>query len=125
MELNEQNKNEKPFVTAYGDGGFRVLGERHLGSQIITADGVQPWAVTMPEDIAAMDLAPFLALEGQVDVLLVGTGVAHYPPVKQMAEALREVGISVDFMGTGSACRTFNVLLSDGRQVATALIAID
>jgi uncharacterized protein len=125
MEFQEPNDNEKPFVTAYGDGGFRVLGDRHMGSIIITAAGVQPWSITTPEGIADTDMAPFLALEGQVDVLLVGTGEAHYPPNKRMAEALLEVGISVDFMGTGSACRTFNVLQSDGRQVATALIAID
>ena len=125
MSDEEQSSTEKPFVTAYGDGGFRVLGERIEGSIFITPEEAQPWSVTAADGLASMDMSPFLALKGRVDVLLIGAGDTHFPPVKALTEALMDIGISVDFMSTGSACRTFNVLQSDGRQVACALIAVE
>ena len=125
MSGGEQASAEKPFVTAYGDGGFRVLGERIEGSILITPEEAHPWSVTTADDLATLDMAPFLALEGRVDVLLIGTGDTHAAPAKELTEALMDIAISVDFMSTGSACRTFNVLQSDGRQVACALIAVE
>jgi len=58
-------------------------------------------------------------------VLLVGTGAGHGVGAPTIAETLSEWGIAVDYMATGAACRTFNVLQAEGRQVAAALIAVD
>ena len=122
MDLEEQTPQDRLQVTAYGDGGFRVLDERFDGSILITPDGVAAWPVTTMDDL---DLDGFRGLAGQVDVLIIGTGARHefVPPSK--TQALQELGISVDFMGTGPACRTFNILQAEGRHVAAALIAVE
>ena len=57
--------------------------------------------------------------------LLFGTGkdIRRLPPA--LADRMRQVGISCDPMSTGAAVRTFNIMLSEGRPVAAALVAVD
>jgi uncharacterized protein len=57
-------------------------------------------------------------------VLFVGTGaeIAHIPP--ELRVALEDVGIGVEIMSSPAACRTYNVLLSEGRRVAAALLPV-
>ena len=127
MTFEEERRNpEKPdqfFITAYGDGGFRVLGDRHEGSLIVTPDAVIAWPITQIDELETLEIEPLLDLVGRIDVLLVGTGDQHHFLPPSTYQALADAGISVDFMATGPACRTFNVLQSDGRNVAAALIA--
>jgi uncharacterized protein len=59
------------------------------------------------------------------DVLLVGSGVGLIRPSVFVRDALNEQAINWDVMDTGAAARTYNVLLSEGRRVAAALIAVD
>jgi len=66
------------------------------------------------------------AIAGEaLDVLLVGCGPRFLPPPAGLVRALRESGIGLEWMDTGAACRTFNVLLAEERRVAAALIAVD
>ena len=69
-------------------------------------------------------LASFPALAGRIDVLFVGTGaeIAHAP--RAFRDRLEEAGIGVETMATPAACRTYNVLLSEGRRVAVALLPV-
>ncbi len=112
------------LIDSYGNGGFRIAGEVHSGSIQILSDGaVSPWT----GDVAALtadSFAAVLALSPAPEILLVGCGpraVFIPPPVRQR---LREAGIVVDAMNTGAACRTFNVLVGEGRQVAAVLVAV-
>ena len=59
-----------------------------------------------------------------VDVLFVGTGaeIAHAPPV--FREAVEALGIGVEVMASPAACRTYNVLLSEGRRIGAALLPV-
>ena len=125
MDMNEQDVPDKFLVTAYGDGGFRILGERYDGSILVTPKQVLPWAADAKTDFATMDIGLFKELSGDVDILLIGTGEVHMALPSAARQELQDSGISVDFMTTGSACRTFNVLQAEGRPVAVALIAID
>ena len=125
MDMKEQDVPDKFLVTAYGDGGFRILGERYEGSILVTPDQVLPWAADANTDFATLDISLFKELSGQMDILLIGTGEAHKALPLAIRQELQDSGISVDFMATGPACRTFNVLQAEGRPVAVALIAID
>ena len=60
-----------------------------------------------------------------VRILVVGCGRAFTPKPPHLDAELRAAGIGVEWMDTGAACRTFNVLLLEDREVAAALIAID
>ena len=104
-------------IEGYGPGFFRVGGEVFHGPILVTAGGVESWG-------GYGDEAALLALGGAVDVLFIGTGAetAHIPaPLRQRLEA---AGLGVEAMNSPAACRTYNVLLAEGRRVAAALLAV-
>jgi uncharacterized protein len=116
---------EPPAIDAYGGGGFRVAGVWRPGSLLILADAPHGWrpgtfADLEPEDFAAVLGAP----RGAVEFVLLGTGPTQSLPHRAIREALREAGLGLEFMATEAAARTHNVLASQGRLFATALIAI-
>ena len=61
---------------------------------------------------------------GEVEILLLGCGPRMAPVPRPLRETLRAAGIVIEAMDTGAACRTYNVLMSEGRRVAAALIAV-
>ena len=78
-------------------------------------------------DVAGVTLAslsPLLSSEPRLEILLVGTGKRLVPLHPMLKAQLRERGIGADPMDTGAACRTYNVLMAEGRRVAAALIAV-
>lgn len=117
MRLNEIAYNESAPVDGYGPGFFRIGGSLINGPVITGPLGTQGWD-------GFADLDALIALKDHVDVLFVGTGadVAHLP--EEVAEALQEAGLAAEPMSSPAACRTYNVLLSEGRRVALALIPV-
>ncbi|MCG8508086.1 MAG: Mth938-like domain-containing protein [Rhodospirillales bacterium] len=87
-------------------------------------DGFSEWNAGSPEDIAAESLITALADAGEIEVFLVGCGETFGPEPEGFREKLRESGYVLEWMDTGAACRTFNVLVGEDRRVAAALIAI-
>jgi uncharacterized protein len=81
--------------------------------------------VTASDDISIASLQPIISADPSVDILLIGCGPKFSLPPKVLREELRVAGISMEWMDTGAACRTFNVLLSEERRVAAALIAVE
>lgn len=117
MQFNEiVFENARP-IDGYGPGFFRVGGQVLDGSICVTPTSVVSWG-------GFADSAPLLALSGKIDVLFVGTGaeIAHIPA--DLRTQLEAAGVGVEVMNSPSACRTFNVLLSEGRRVAAALLAV-
>ncbi|MCV3271192.1 Mth938-like domain-containing protein [Roseobacter sinensis] len=117
MRLNEITFTDAKPVEGYGPGFFRIGGDVFHGPLIIGPSGVTAW--TGYEDADAL-----LALKDTVDVLFVGTGAetAHLP--SQLRRTLEEAGLGVEVMASPAACRTYNVLLSEGRRIALALIPV-
>ena len=111
-------------IEAYGDGGFRVSGVRHEGSVLILPEGAKAWPVATLDDITSESLQPVLASSDTIDILFLGSGQRATMLPEGLRQAFREVGIAVEAMDTGAACRTYNVLLAEGRRVAAALIAV-
>ena len=111
-------------IDAYGNGGFRFADMSHRGSILALPSAIEAWAVASVADVTPASLARLLAEAGEIEILLVGTGpsLAFLPP--ESMQALRDAGLEADFMSTGAAVRTFNVLLSEERRVAAALIAV-
>jgi len=126
MDLVEIASDGLPFVESYGDGGFGIDGQRHLGSVIVLGDRVLAWAVTPGADITAAVLAPVVdaVIEARPELLLIGCGERLTPIPSASRGALRDARIAVEPMATGAACRTFNLLLGEGRRVVAALIAV-
>ena len=111
-------------MDAYGNGGFRFADMSHRGSILCLPSGIHGWDVEAPEQLGRGAMARVLDEGDIIEVLLVGTGANLVPLKRDLRNALREKGISADPMSTGAAVRTFNVLLSEGRAVSAALIAV-
>ena len=116
----------QPPIDGYAPGGFRIGGAFREGSTLLSRGGVADWpaaSIAAVPEPASLD--PLLALAGEADVLLIGAGVEIAPVPAAARDRLEAAGIGVETMSTASACRTYNVLLSEGRRVAAALIAIE
>jgi uncharacterized protein len=116
---------EPPAIESYGGGGFRVAGVWRPGSLLILQDEPQAWrpatlADVTPDDFAAVIAAP----RGAVEFVLLGAGAAQQLPSRAIRDAVRAAGLGLEFMATEAAIRTHNVLASQGRLFATALIAV-
>ncbi len=117
MQIREASFGAALPVDGYGPGFFRVAGQVHRGGLLIHAQASQAWA-------GYEDRAPLLALAGAVDLLFVGTGSEISILPKDFVAELEAVGIFCEGMATPSAARSYNVLLSEGRRVAAALLAM-
>jgi uncharacterized protein len=116
---------DAPLIDAYGDGGFRLSGEWHAGSLLVIADQAQAWPVTSFADLTLESLAPvFAAGRAEVEFLLLGVGARNAQPPRALREALLAAGMGLEFMDTPAAAKLYNVLTSEGRRLALALIAV-
>jgi uncharacterized protein len=115
------------IIHGYGDGKFRIGDVSHSGPVLVRPENTQPWDVDLDVVLAELDLAtlgPILEAEHGYDILLIGTGTKQVflPPAKR--RDIREKGPVAEVMDTGAACRTFNLLLAEGRRVAAALLPV-
>jgi uncharacterized protein len=116
---------DAPIIDSYAPGGFRIAGEWRPGSVLIVEDVAQPWPVAQPDEITPESLAPVLAAgRANTEFLLLGMGAANALPPKAVREALAAAGVGLEFMDTPQAARLYNVLTSEGRRLACALIAL-
>jgi uncharacterized protein len=114
-------------ITAYGQGEFAFAGMRHAGSILATPKGVRPIEAMNVDDLAPAILAPLLAEcaenPGSIEFLIVGTGARMAPIPKTLRAALDQARLRFEAMATGPALRVYNVMQTEGRRVAAALIA--
>jgi len=125
MQVRDAHFPGRAPVDSYGDGGFRFAEMSHLGSILCVPTGIYGWSPVVPADLNLEAFAKVLEEQEDIEVLLVGTGPDLRPLGAEMKAAFREAGIMADPMSTGAAVRTFNVLLSEDRAVAAALLAVD
>lgn len=113
----------KQVLERYGADGFRVSGVLFPSAILLFPDETLPWAPRTMAEVTEESLAPIIA-HGAVEILLLGCGrrMALVPPA--LRARLRQAGIVVDAMDTGAACRTYSVLLGEGRRVAAALLPV-
>lgn len=117
MKLTEITYDTAPPVDGYGPGFFRIGGEVVQGGILLMPSERFCWG-------GYDDIDTILSRANQMDVLFIGTGpeIAHIP--KDMRDALDAAEIGVELMATPTACRTYNVLLSEGRRIGAALIPV-
>ena len=111
-------------IDAYGKGGFAFADMSHRGSLLCLPDAIWAWPVTKAAEIDEYSLSRVFAAANGIDTLLVGTGTDVWVAPRRLREALRAVHIGLDFMQTGPAIRTYNVMIGERRRVAAALIAV-
>ncbi|MBO9400889.1 MULTISPECIES: Mth938-like domain-containing protein [unclassified Shimia] len=117
MQMTEVTYADAIPIDSYGPGFFRIGGEVIEGGAVIHAKGARSWAGY--EDAQAV-----LALAEEIDFILMGTGPDMAPVPAAFRETLEAAGIGVEPMASPSACRTYNVLVSEGRRVAAVLLPV-
>lgn len=125
IQMSRSDDKGGTFINAYGGGGFRIAGRRYEGSVLILDGAVRPWPIQAVSGVTPASFDDVMAAAAAVELLLIGTGSSLVPPPAAVRDALRQAGIAADYMDTGAAARTYNVLMLEGRRVAAALIAVD
>ena len=120
MKLHADAPTALNTVTAYGPGFIEINKVRHVSAVLLTPDRVEPWAVASFEALDAADFERLRALDPEVALL--GTGARQRFPPPRLSRALREARIGLEVMTAAAACRTYNILMAEGRKVAAALL---
>jgi uncharacterized protein len=116
LKLHADARTSLNTVTAYGPGFIEINESRHQGHLLLSPDApVQPWATTGFEALRPEDFEPLLALAPEI--VLLGTGRRQRFPHPRLTSALARAGIGVEAMDTAAACRTYNILMGEGRRV--------
>ncbi|MDB3891767.1 Mth938-like domain-containing protein [Alphaproteobacteria bacterium] len=111
------------LIHGYGEGGFRVTGNRYKGDLLLLTRSAHEWNHPNIDDLRFSDLVPLLG-ETPPPLFLLGVGGAPMHQFSALSNDLKAHGINLELMSTPSACRTWNVLMSEGRDAAVGLIAI-
>lgn len=121
MKLHAQTSAGQNTITAYGPDHVTVNGEVLRTSLIVTPDAApQPWRPASIDELLATDMEVVATLD--CPVVILGTGARQQFPKPAVLRPLIERGIGVEVMDNGAACRTFNILVAEGRAVAAAIL---
>ena len=121
MKFSEDKIDQGYHITGYEAGAIIVSGSRKTASFIISLEQlIENWAPGHIDQLSARHLQPLLDM--QPELVLLGTGeTLKFPPVQHYA-CLIEQNIGVEIMDSAAACRTYNILLAEGRKVAAGII---
>jgi uncharacterized protein len=121
MKLHLATTNTQNSFTGHGEGFVLLNGRKMTQSIIVTPEQViENWAPSGFDALTQNDFQALLELSPEIILLGSGARFRFLPPVT--TKALAASGIGVETMDTPAACRTYNVLLAEGRKVAAALI---
>ena len=121
MKLHLAERGNTKLFTAHGADYVMVNGERFDRNIAVLAEEVRnDWPAAGFDELGEAHFAYFLALKP--DVLLLGTGARQRFPHPRLYRALTDAGIGVECMNTPAACRTYNILVAEGRKVVAAIL---
>lgn len=127
MDVTPLVREGAQIIQGYADGGFRISGQVYGGAVLVFSDRTIEWALqsAVSDDIKLLDevdFVPIIEVAGEVDVVLLGTGKSLVFPDPALKRALKERGLNIEAMDSGAACRTYNVLMAEGRRVVAAIL---
>lgn len=120
MDVSPPVSKDRQIIESYSARGFRISGVFHEGAVLILPQATHSWPIAAFAALSLESLGPILEVAPRI--LLLGCGAKMERPPASLRAALRQRGIVLDAMDTGAACRTYNVLLAEDREVAAALL---
>jgi uncharacterized protein len=122
MKLHLNTDANQRLFTGYGDDHVLINGHRHESSLLLTPRGVEiaPWAGLGFEALTAAHFE-WIA-QRELDILLLGTGARLRFPHPSLTQALTDSRIGLEVMDIGALCRTYNILIAEGRNVGAAVL---
>lgn len=108
-------------ITTYDAEGFAINGTLYSESALLNASElISPWTTKALMDLSLNDVLD--PLNKRPELLIIGCGAHQQFPPSELYASFFDAGIGLEVMTTGAACRTFNVLMSEGRDAAAALL---
>lgn len=126
MKLHLTQSNGNNLITSYGSAWVEINKQRYTSHLLVLPTELIPhWlsSSSANNDFANLSADNFIAIAAlKPEVVLLGTGDKHQFLHPSIYQALTEKGIPLECMTTAAACRTYNILMSEGRNVLAALI---
>jgi uncharacterized protein len=121
MKFSEDKIDRGYYVTGYEEGAIVVNGSPRTDSFIISLEAlIENWSPAHIDELCAQHMQPLLEL--QPELVLIGTGATlKFPAIEHYAVLIQQ-NIGVEIMDSAAACRTYNILLGEGRKVAAGII---
>jgi uncharacterized protein len=121
-KLNLHHDDSITLIRSYSDGILLIADSEYTSSMIVTSQGCRRWSLSSIESLTTNDFAPVFELGFRPEMVLLGTGKILQFPSAEQTRSLLEAQIGLEVMDTAAACRTYNVLADDGRQVVACLL---
>ncbi|WP_144113719.1 Mth938-like domain-containing protein [Paraburkholderia sp. BCC1886] len=121
MKLHQDASGALNTVTGYGADYVEINLVRHSGSILVLPESpVIAWPVASFEALSADHFA--MLVDYAPEVVVFGSGERLRFPHPRLTAALTAKRIGVETMDFKAACRTYNILMAEGRKVAAALL---
>jgi uncharacterized protein len=120
MDLNLEKPGDHHYIRSLSERGICVADRFYTGSLLISATGFLDWPPASTEQLEDHHFDDIFAMNPEV--VLIGTGASQVFLSPQRMMLFYSKGIGIEVMNTDAACRTFNVLVSEGREVVAALM---
>ncbi|GKS69337.1 uncharacterized conserved protein, contains Mth938-like domain [Nitrosomonas sp. PY1] len=121
MKLHLANFAQQNIFTGYGDNYVSINQIRHEKSLIVLPDHlVDQWPVKSVSDMTIEHFKHLLSYHPEI--ILLGTGATHQFPKHSLMIDVLKMNVGVEVMTTQACCRTYNILVEEGRRVAAAII---
>ena len=121
MKFAQDSQEDGYVITAYDDNSVSINGKTFSQSLVVAGTRLhEHWDIADIELLTSSHIELVLSL--QPELIIIGTGNNLVFPAVEIYSGIIEHGIGVDFMDTGAACRTYNILMSEGRDVVAGLI---
>lgn len=124
MDLTPVSASGRQKIHKYGNGRFTVSGVIFTGGILVLPDHTKSWAALDVTALSEDAVATLISHATGFDICLIGCGAGGVPFLPDLRKRLKDAGVKADLMETGAACRTYNVLVAEGRSIIAALIAI-
>jgi len=124
MKIHLETGGGQNVIRAYGPGRVTINQDVYATSLILSPDRIIPdWPPRVFAEVRQEHFA--IISDMQPEVLILGTGKHLQFPPPDITQELVKANIGIETMDTGAACRTYNILMSEGRRVVAALLMIE
>ena len=120
MKFTQENPEGSNVFSNYGGGSLSVNDVDHHNSLLIFPDLLREWPVTDTQALRIEDFDIFI--ERRPDIIILGTGATQQFPSIDLRRELAQQQIQLDVMDTAAACRTYNLLVSEDRNIGAAVM---
>jgi uncharacterized protein len=122
MKLHLATASGQNLFTGYGPGYVAINNVRHQTHIVVTGDSITDWTIGGFEELGVAHFEPLLALKPEIVIL--GTGATLRFPRPELPRLAAAAGVGLEVMDSKAACRTYNILIAEGRRVLAAILIV-